>query len=78
MNKLKYKYDLNKDTKGFFIASINDHTIWFAAKVLDSKLVQKMRPIQYIVGMIAMTKLCVVGVQLNWSQYILNELLPNA
>ena len=44
MNKLKYKYDLTRDTKGFLIASINDNIVWFAAKVLASKLVWKIRP----------------------------------
>ena len=45
-NKLKEKYDLTRDTRGFFIASINDHTVWFATKVLASKLVEKMLPNQ--------------------------------
>ena len=37
-NNLKDKYDLTRDTRGFFIASINYHTVRFAAKVLDRKL----------------------------------------
>ena len=41
-NKLKDYYYLNRDTSGFLIASINDHTVQFAAKVLATKLVQKM------------------------------------
>ena len=38
-NKFKDEYDLARDTREFFIASINDHTIRFIAKVLDNKLV---------------------------------------
>ena len=74
MNKLKEKYDLIRDTKGFAIASINDYTIWFTAKVLSTKLLRKMRQNQCITGMVVASELCAAGVQLNWSQYLLNEL----
>ena len=36
-NKLKEKYDLTRDTRGFAIASIIDYIVRFAAKVLSSK-----------------------------------------
>ena len=42
MNNMKDKYDLSRDTIGFLISSINDHTIGFSAKVLDSRLVKNM------------------------------------
>ena len=77
-NKLKYKYDMTKNTKGFFIASINDHTIRFFAKVLARKLLPNMREHKCTVGMIIAAELCAIGVQLNWSQYLLNELLADA
>ena len=76
-NKIKHKYDLTRDTKDFFIASINDHTIWFAAKVLDKKLVRKMRTNQCTTRTIVVVELCAASVQLNWSQYLLNELLED-
>ena len=60
------------------MTSINDYTVWFTVKVLSSKLLQKMKSNQCTAGMIAAEELCAVGVQLNWSQYILNELLADA
>ena len=74
-NKIKYKYDLSRDTRGFLISSINDHIVRFAAKVLDTKLVQKMWLSQSTIGAITAAKIYAVGTQMNWSQYILNELL---
>ena len=37
-----------------------------------------MRPNQCTVGTIAATELCVEGVQINWSQFLLNKLLIDA
>ena len=64
-NKLKDKYDLSRDTRGFLITSINDHTIWFAAKVLATKLLQKMRSNQCIMGTTTLVELCTEGFQMN-------------
>ena len=75
MNKLKEKYDLNRDTRGFLISSMNDHIVRFTTKVLDIEFVPNIRPNQCTVGMIVDEKLCASDVQLNSKQYILNELL---
>ena len=77
-NNLKQKYDLTRYTRGFSIANINDYIVQFATKVLFSKLLWKMRPNQFTARMIIVTKLCAASVQLNWSQYLLNELLADA
>ena len=45
-NRIKDKYELTKDKRGFFVASINDMVVRFANKVLFSKLLKKMRPNQ--------------------------------
>ena len=42
--RMKEKYDVTRDNKGFLISSISDHTVRFVAKVLDSKLLHKIRP----------------------------------
>ena len=77
MKKRKEKYDLTRETKGFSIDSINDFTILFAAKFISRKVLQKMRPSLCTAGTIVATELCAAGVQLNWSQYLLNELLAD-
>ena len=41
--RMKEKYDVIRDNKGFLISSINDHTILFVVNVLASKLLCKMR-----------------------------------
>ena len=33
MNTIKYKYDLSRYTRGFLIASIDDHNVRFTTKV---------------------------------------------
>ena len=76
--KMKDKYDLCRYTRGFLIKSINVHTVRFIAKVLDTKLLKKMWPNQCTVGEITIDELCAKGVQINWSHYLLNELLEDA
>ena len=75
MLKLKYKYNLSRDTRGFLTTSINNHIVWFATKVLDTKLVQKMWSKKCTVGMNAAVELYIERVQMNWSHYLLNEFL---
>ena len=65
-SKMKGKYDLVRDNKGFLIASINDHTTQFTAKVLDTKLLRKMQLVQCNAGVVALVKLFVEGVQISW------------
>ena len=78
MNKLKDKYDLTRDTRGFLIAFFNDYTIQFATKFLATKLVRKMWLNQCTTGDIIVSEICAKGVQINWSHYLLNELLEYA
>ena len=77
-NKMKDKYELSKDTIGFLIKSINDHNIPFIEKVLATKLLWNMRPNKCTAGTIVEVELCGEGVQMNWSHYLLNELLEDA
>jgi len=52
--RMKDKYDLIRDNIGFLIASINDHTVWFATNALASKLLCKMWPNQFTMGAVAL------------------------
>ena len=55
---MKDKYGLSRDTRGFLVNSINDHTVRFAAKILATKLMKKMKPSQRTKGVIAVVELC--------------------
>ena len=49
---MKEKYDVVRNKRGFLIESINDYTIQFGAKVLESMLLHKMHQDQCTVGAI--------------------------
>ena len=76
--RMKDKYDLTRDNKVFRISSINDRNVRFAAKVLARKWLCKVWSTKCIVGVVALAELCAKGVQINWSQFLLNELLADA
>ena len=65
--RVKDKYELTRDNRGFLISSINEFTIRFAVKVLYCKMLHKMRLTQCTVGTVALAEICVKGVQINWS-----------
>ena len=75
---MKDKYELTRDKRGFSIAFINATIFWFAAKVLSSKMLRKMQPNQCTTKIIVGVEQCVGGGQLNWSTYLMNELLVDA
>ena len=75
--RVKDKYDLIRDNKGFLISSINDFTIGFVAKVLACKMLCKMWPNLCIAGTVALAQLCEEGVSINWLQFLLNEFLAD-
>ena len=73
----KKKYDVVRSKMGFFIESINNDTVRFAAKLFAFKLVRKMHPDQCIAGAITLAELCTEGVQINWHQFQLNDLIQD-
>ena len=75
--RVKDKYDLVMANKGFLISSINDYTIRFVAKVFSCKILCKLWPNQCTMGAVVLAELCMEGVQINWSQLLLNELLQD-
>ena len=74
---MKKKYDVVRSKRGFLIHSINNPIVCFAAKVLASKLLRKMHPDQCTAGAILLAKLCAVGVQINWCQFLLDKLVQD-
>ena len=59
------------------ISSINDYTVRFVVKVLSYKMLCKMQPTQCTAGMVALDEFCAEGVQIDQSQFLLNELLED-
>ena len=76
-NKLKEKYDMKRDMIGFTISSINEIIVRLTAKGLSSKLLRMMWLNQCTAWTIAAIEQCAVGIQLNWSHYLLNEMLTD-
>ena len=78
MTKMKEKYDLTHMNRGFLIFSITENTVRFTTKILYYKLLRKMRPTECNAGAVELVELCAEGVAINWSQFLLNELLEDA
>ena len=62
VNRMKEKYKMSRDKRGFSIASINDTIVQFAMKILSSKLLRKMGLNQCTIGTIIVEEQFVVGV----------------
>ena len=75
---MKENFGMQISKRGFFIRTINNPTIHFAAKVLASKLLRKMCLDQCIAGAIVLAYICVEGNQISWCQFLLNELVQDA
>ena len=75
ISRIKKKYGMVKASRGFLILSINDPNVHFTAKILSYKMLWMSGPNQCTTGIVALDKLCAEGVQINWSQFLLNELL---
>ena len=75
ITRIKNKYDMVRANKGFLISSIGYSAIRFVAKMLYCKMLRTLRPTQCTIGAVALAKLYAKGVQINWSQFLLNELL---
>ena len=62
--KMKDTYNFSRDTIGFLINSINDHTVQLTAKIWTTKLLKKMQSNQCIAGEIKVVEPCAEGVQI--------------
>ena len=76
--KLKRNYDVVRDKHAYISKTINDKFVRVAAKFLAVKMVRKNILNQCTLGVIACTKKCVEGVQMNWSLFLLNQLKEDA
>ena len=75
---MRNKYGVRKDSRAYTIDTINDQAIRIIEKWLTIKIVRKNRPRQCTLGVITSTEQCVLGVQMNWSIFMLNEPMEDA
>ena len=78
VNIMKEMYDMTRDKRGFAITSIKDTIFWLEPKVPSRKLLRKMRPNQSMTCTITAAEQWIVGDQMNYETYLLNELLFDA
>ena len=77
-NGMKTKYQLIHGGNGFLINSIEDSAVQAVAKILCSKVLRKMSLTECTAAIVELKKKCAQGVHINWSQFLLNELLDDA
>ena len=75
---LKKCYALENDGRAYRIDSINNRAVRNGASILVGKVVRKNHLVQCNFGVIACAKLCVQGVQMNWSLFLMNLLAKDA
>ena len=63
--KMKQKYKLQHVGRGFIIYHIEDNMVRFVARILSCKLLCKMRPDEWIIGVIEITEQCTTRVIFN-------------
>ena len=75
---MKAKYHLLHGGKGFLISSIEDSAVQAATKILCSKVLHKMRSAECTTATVELVEKCAQGVHINWSHFLLKELLDDA
>ena len=75
---LKKCYALKHDGRAYRIDSINDHVVPIGARILASKVVRKNHPVLCNSKVVACAELCVQGTHMNWSLFLLNQLMEDA
>jgi hypothetical protein len=71
--KIKDTYDdVEKGTRGYKVASIQNGAVCLACQLIDEKLVRKNRLTQVTGFVIDLTGKCVEGLQMNWVKYLVN------
>ena len=74
---MKGKYQLVHGGNDYLISSINYIAVRSAEKILCSKVLRKIRPTECTTATIELAEQCMQGVQINWSQFLLNELMDD-
>jgi hypothetical protein len=74
---IKDKFHTFRGKGGLDVANINDDSVPFSMKVMACKLLRKCRKDEVFASIIAATKKCTEGVQLNLSTFLVNQFLTN-
>jgi hypothetical protein len=73
--RIKEAYgEVEKGKRGYKVASIQDGAVRLACQLLAGKLVRKNHPTQVTGFVVDLAGKCVEGMQMNWVNYLTNEL----
>jgi hypothetical protein len=73
--RIKETYgDVEKDMRGYKVASIQNGVVRLACQLITGKLVRKNRPTQVPGFVVDLVGKCAEGLQMNWAQYLVNHL----
>jgi hypothetical protein len=73
--KIKDTYDdVEKGTRGYKVASIQNGAVHLACQLIAGKMVRKNRPTQVTGFVVDLAGKCVEGLQMNWVKYLVNQL----
>jgi hypothetical protein len=72
---MKDNFNTFRENQGLDVASISDYLVRFETQVLACKLLRKCRKDEVLVAVIATTKKCIEGVQMNWATFLVNHFL---
>ena len=75
---LKKHYSIEHDGRAYRIDSINDRVVRIGARILASKVVRTNCPVQCNFGVDECVELCVQDTKMNWSFFLLNQLVKDA
>jgi len=73
--KIKDTYNnVEKGTRGYKVASIQNGAVCLACQLIARKLVCKNRPTQVMGFVVDLMGKCVEGLHMNWVKYLFNQL----
>ena len=73
--ELYEKYQTTRGTRYIVIRQINDDTIKFFANLMTCKLLRKCKKDQCFASVLKVVEICVVGVQMSWEPFLLNQFI---
>ena len=75
---MKKKYDLEHEGHAYKVDNINEWVVHIVVRIISIKVVWKNHPNQCTSGVVNYAEQCVAGVQMNWSLFLLNQLMEDA
>jgi hypothetical protein len=66
--------DVEKGTRGYKVASIQNGIVCLACQLIAGNLVRKNRPMQVTGFVVDLAGKCMEGLQMNWAKYLVNQL----